>query len=41
MGELTSAGYHEVHLPNDLIQFDHSEAIHAAWKQRKKINKYA
>lgn len=31
MGQLTSASYHHVHLPDDLIQLDHSEAIHAAW----------
>lgn len=28
----TSAGYHHVHLADDLAQFDHSEAVHAAWK---------
>lgn len=29
MWRRTSARYHHVHLPNDLAQLDHSEAIHA------------
>ena len=31
MGHGTSACYHHVHLADDLTQFDHSEAVHAAW----------
>lgn len=30
----TGAGYHHVHLADDLAQLDHSEAVHAAWKTR-------
>lgn len=31
MGLSTSASYHHVHLPDDLTQLDHSEAVHAVW----------
>lgn len=30
MEHSTSAGYHHVHLADDLAQFHHSEAVHAA-----------
>ena len=32
MGLSTSASYHHVHLPDDLTQLHHSEAVHAAWR---------
>ncbi len=34
MGRSTSASYHHVHLPDDLTQLDHSEAVHAVWIRR-------
>jgi len=38
MGRSTSASYHHVHLPDDLTQLDHSEAVHAVWKRTEVLS---